>query len=88
MPVMSKVELAVRQLIARESGLEGAMDVPLDKALRELAAAEGVDPDFHSMYIRFGLEDMLATSIPEAECDPSRTVRDLVHYMEAIRKTA
>lgn len=88
MAMMSKVELAVRQVVARESGLEGAMDVPLDKTLRELAVAEGVDPEFHSMYIRFDLEDMLATSIPVAECDPGRTVRELVCYMEALRKTA
>jgi hypothetical protein len=62
--MMSKTELAVRTLISKELRLGGAMNVPLDKTLMELDATE-----FERMYIRFGLEDMLMTSL-----DPSYDV--------------
>lgn len=77
-PIMTKTELAVRQLVAAELGLDGAMSVPMSETLEEIGA-DSLD----RMHLQLSLEHMLQIEIPWEEGEKMRTARDIVDYLEA-----
>ena len=77
-PMITNTELAVRQLVAAELGLEGAMEVSMTAPLEEIGA-DSLD----RMHIQLSLEDMLHIEIPWEDGEKMRTVRDIIDYLEA-----
>lgn len=78
----TKMEMLVRQAIAREADVESLFDFQLDADLQEELELDDVAKVMVASYFEEHLQPPIP-EIPVTDSNAWRTVRDVVNYMEA-----